>query len=80
MNRSTSAIGRRSPPRNNHRATHKFPLGAHVMCVVGVLSERAPSEILRLLPDGGTGLQYRIRGERDGVERVVTESSIVTAR
>lgn len=50
------------------------------MCVVGVLSERAPSEILRLLPDGGTGLQYRIRGERDGVERVVTESSIVTPR
>jgi hypothetical protein len=78
---STSAIGRRGgPPRNNRRAAHKFPLGAHVLCEIGVLSERAPSEILRLLPDGGGGFQYRIRSERDGVERVVTESSIVAAR
>jgi hypothetical protein len=80
MHRLLDEDKRRSRPRNRRQATHRFSLGAHVICQIGVLSEKAPSEIVRLLPDGGTGLQYRIRGERDGVERVVTESSIVTAR
>ncbi|MBY6242527.1 hypothetical protein [Methylosinus sp. Sm6] len=68
---------RRSRARNRRQSTHKFAAGDHVVCKIGVLSEQAPSEILRLLPDGGAGLQYRIRGERDGVERVVTESAIL---
>lgn len=71
---------RRSRLRNRRQPTHKFAAGDHVICEIGVLSEKAPSEVLRLLPDGGAGLQYRIRGERDGVERVVTESSIIAAR
>jgi hypothetical protein len=39
-------------------------------------SEKTSFRVTRHLPDGGAGLQYRIKGERDGIERVVTESSI----
>lgn len=70
---------RRRSSRNRRAVSHKFALGAHVICEIGVLAEKAPSEIVRLLPDGGDGFQYRIRSDRDGVERVVTESSIVAA-
>jgi hypothetical protein len=42
-------------------------------------SEKTSFLVTRLLPDGGAGLQYRIKGERDGIERVVTESSIESA-
>jgi hypothetical protein len=42
-------------------------------------SEKASFRVTRLLPDGGAGLQYRIKGERDGIERVVTESFIEPA-
>jgi hypothetical protein len=57
-------------------AAHKFDVGAHVLHKVGARSERASFRVTRQLPDGGGGLQYRIKGERDGVERVVTESSL----
>lgn len=57
-------------------ATHKFHVGAHVLHRIGVLSERASFRVTRQMPDGGFGLQYRIKGERDGLERVVTESSL----
>jgi hypothetical protein len=72
-------IVRRRAPRNRIEATHKFPVGAHVVCEIGVRAEKAPCEITRLLPDGGAGLQYRIKDVRDGVERVVTESAVESA-
>lgn len=56
--------------------THKFRVGAHVLHRTGVRSENASFRVTRQLPDGGAGLQYRIKGERDGLERVVTESSL----
>lgn len=71
-----SEFVRRRAPRNRRDATHKFQVGAHVLCEIGVRPEKAPFEVMRLLPDGGSGFQYRIRGERDGVERVVTESAL----
>lgn len=42
-------------------------------------SEKASFRVTGLLPDGGSGFQYRVKGERDGVERVVTESSLEAA-
>jgi hypothetical protein len=56
---------------------HKYAVGARVTC-------DAPSgrpkhsffQVTRLLPDGGFGLQYRIRSEIDGVELVVAESAL----
>jgi hypothetical protein len=71
---------RRRFSRNRCAPTHKFALGEHVICEIGVLAEKAPSRIVRLLPDGGAGFQYRICGERDGVERVVLEAAIIAAR
>ncbi len=67
---------REQTPRNKPAATHKFALGASVFHRVGGRSERAAFKITRLLPDGGEGLQYRIKGERDGHERVVTEGAL----
>jgi hypothetical protein len=71
---------RRHSSRNRREAMHKFALGEHVICTIGVLAETAPSRIVRLLPDGGEGFQYRICGDRDGVERVVPESAIIAPR
>lgn len=71
---------RRRPHRNRLQAAHKYPLGAHVVCEIGLRSEKAFVLITRLLPDGGDGFQYRIKGERDGVERVVTEKAISSAQ
>jgi hypothetical protein len=63
-------------PRNRENATHKFAVGAHVLYRVGVQSRQEPFRVTRLLPDGGAGFQYRIKGEQDGFERMVTESSL----
>lgn len=73
-------VGRRSAPRNRQQATHKFRVGAHVLCEIGVMAEKAPFQITRLMPDGGSGFQYRIKSDRDGVERVVTESTLEAAK
>jgi hypothetical protein len=70
---------RRSASRNLRQATHKFALGEHVLCAIGVPARKTAFEVTRLMPDGGSGLQYRIKGEQDGVERVVTESSLEAA-
>jgi hypothetical protein len=67
---------RETRPRNSSVVTHKFPVGASVFHRVGGRSEKVAFKIIRLLPDGGEGLQYRIKGERDGQERVVTEANI----
>lgn len=54
--------------------THKFDVGVCVsyrsMGGVGTYS------VTRQLPDGGQGLQYRVRSDRDGQERVAVESAL----
>lgn len=62
--------------RRTPAATHKFAVGAHVVHKVGVRSEKASFRVTRLLPDGGQGLQYRIRSDQDGHERVAIESAL----
>ncbi len=59
--------------------THKFTVGVRVAYRVSPTSEPAIYEVTRLLPDGGFGLQYRIRSDRDGQERVVIESALSRA-
>jgi hypothetical protein len=62
------------PMRAMAAPVHKFTLG------VRVSYHGAPGSglyrVTRHLPDGGQGLQYRIRSERDGQERVVVESAL----
>ncbi|KAF2992174.1 hypothetical protein OGR47_09975 [Methylocystis sp. MJC1] len=60
-------------------ATHKFDIGSHVSHRVGASAEAGLYRVTRHLPDGGQGLQYRIRSDRDGQERVVVESSLQRA-
>jgi hypothetical protein len=58
-------------------ATHKFAVGSKVYYREGTNS--GLFRVTRQLPDGGRGLQYRIRSDSDGVERGVTESTIERA-
>jgi hypothetical protein len=37
-------------------------------------------KITRLLPDGGSGLQYRIKNEQEGYERVAVERVLTAVR
>ncbi|PPD40716.1 MAG: hypothetical protein CTY15_14460 [Methylocystis sp.] len=71
-------ISRVSHERRNARAdrpaTHKFDVGAHVTHRYGLRPETASFHVLRQLPDGGAGLQYRIKCDHDGHERVATEA------
>ena len=59
-------------------ATHKFGVGAHVS-LLGK-SEETLFKITRLLPDGGSGLQYRIKNEQEGYERVAVERLLTAVR
>ncbi len=59
--------------------THKFPIGARVAHSSGLPSKIGIFEVTRHLPDSGQGLQYRIRGEEDGRERVAAESALSAA-
>ncbi len=59
-------------------AGHKFPLGA--MVALTGRSEQTAFKITRLLPDGGSGLQYRIKSESETYERVATESLLTAIR
>lgn len=56
--------------------THKFAVGIIVGYRPGSNGERSRFRVTRHLPDGGQGLQYRIRSERDGQERVVLEGAL----
>lgn len=56
--------------------SHKFDVGVHVSFKSGPNAERSSFRVTRHLPDGGQGLQYRIRSERDGHERVVAENAL----
>ncbi len=63
--------------RNTTSPIHKFPVGACVFHHGGVPGvEGAVFRVTRLLPDGGEGLQYRLKGEHDGQERVSTEACL----
>jgi hypothetical protein len=75
-NTDTSKVSRQEPLPNREVATHKYSVGAYVLHSVGVRSTKEMFKVTRLLPDGGAGFQYRIKGEREGFERVVTESSL----
>jgi hypothetical protein len=77
---NTSAISRNLRLRATAAPAHKFGVGAHVLHSAGARTERTSFRVTRQLPDGGAGLQYRIKGERDGLERVVTESSLEPGR
>jgi len=54
--------------------THKFEVGLQVSYRGG--SSLELYRVTRRLPDGGQGLQYRIRSDRDGQERVALESAL----
>lgn len=56
--------------------SHRFEVGGMVAFRASPVAERLHFRVTRHLPDGGQGLQYRIRSERDGHERVVLESSL----
>ena len=55
-------------------APHKFDVGLRVLYPNGPGSSLY--RVTGRLPDGGQGLQYRIRCDRDGQERVVIESAL----
>ncbi|WP_363348475.1 hypothetical protein [Methylocystis echinoides] len=59
--------------------THKFEVGVIVAYRPSPSGERGHFRVTRHLPDGGQGLQYRIRSERDGQERVVLEGALERA-
>ena len=74
MSADMSNFSRHWALRNKKTATHRFAVGAYVLHQVDVRSRKETFRITRLLPDSGTGFQYRIKGDREGFERVVTES------
>ena len=57
---------------------HKYVLGAFVI-LVGK-SDETLFKVTRLLPDGGAGLQYRIKNEQEGYERVTIERLLTAVR
>ena len=73
---ATSNRSRRQALRNKETATHKFPVGSYVLYQADLRSRKETFRVTRLLPDNGAGFQYRIKGEREGFERVVMESSL----
>ncbi len=64
----------KNTPRRILVATHKFPLQTRVRYQDGYLS--GDFRVTGHLPDGGSGLQYRIKSDRDGHERIVVEASL----
>ncbi len=76
MSAFNSKPATRQAPRNRIVATHKFPVGASVLHGVGGRTEKTPFKITRQMPDGGDGFQYRIKSDRDGQERIVTEATL----
>jgi hypothetical protein len=60
-------------------ATHKFAVGQVVSFLPDRHQEHAKSglfKIVRLLPEAGDALQYRVKSETDGHERVVREDQL----
>jgi hypothetical protein len=59
--------------------THKFNVGAPVAFKAGSSKAIGSFRVTRQLPEGGHGLQYRIRSDRDGHERVASEHTLERA-
>ena len=60
-------------------ATHKFAVGQAVWFSPDRDQEHAKGglfKIVRLLPEAGNMLQYRVKSETDGHERVVREDQL----
>jgi len=60
-------------------ATHKFTVGQTVSFSPDQGQEHTrgePFEIVRLLPGGDEGLQYRIKSQTSGHERIVRENQL----
>ena len=69
--------GRRFPRgRIASPVTHKFAIGAFVICPIGYRSEKGLFQVVRHLPDGGRGLQYRLKNVGDAHERMAFEASL----
>ncbi len=72
-----------SPVKDNARpnissAAHKFAVGT-LVTLVGK-SDQTLFKVTRLLPDGGSGLQYRLKNEREDYERVAIEPLLAPVR
>jgi len=57
---------------------HKFAVGTFVSLIGR--AEQATFKVTRQLPDGGSGLQYRIKNEREDYGRVATEALLNPVR
>jgi hypothetical protein len=58
---------------------HKFAVGQAVQFMPDRFQERTKGErfkIVRLLPEAGNTLQYRVKSQSDGHERVVREDQL----
>lgn len=64
--------------RNVSVTGHKFGIGNFVSLIGR--AEQATFKVTRQLPDGGSGLQYRIKSEREDYERVATEALLTLVR
>lgn len=60
--------------------SHKFPIGVRVIQRFGAPTGMGSFHVTRHLPDDGAGLQYRMKRESDGQERVAIESSLELVR
>jgi hypothetical protein len=76
MGEIISAAGRFRAGRNFSHATNKFAIGAPVIHKTGHQSKETLFRVVRHLPDGGQGLQYRLKCEADGHERVTFEATL----
>jgi hypothetical protein len=61
----------RSRKRVRSVPSHKFAVGLHV-----TYRGSGPYRVISRLPDEGQGLQYRIRSDQGGQERVVIETDL----
>ena len=72
----TSRRFRRPPQRLTTVPSHKFPIGGRVIQKSGAPTDADSFHVTRHLPDAGAGLQYRMKRDRDGQERVAVESAL----
>ncbi|MBI1981066.1 MAG: hypothetical protein HYS63_05865 [Methylocystis sp.] len=72
----TSRRFRRPAQRLAVVPSHKFPIGVRVTQKSGAPTDADSFHVTRHLPDAGAGLQYRMKRDRDGQERVAVESAL----
>jgi hypothetical protein len=73
---SASRSPRRPAQRISATRAHKFAIGVRVTQKFGAGTGSDSFSVTRHLPDGGAGLQYRMKRDRDGRERVAVESAL----